>query len=377
MSMAIDRGLRSGFPVVACYLGIFLRDHWDQITSRPWWSPYSPDIKDRLEVDRDLLRELDLDWIQCSLCRSRPWREGHRLRSAGSRAFLVNTQDGTEEELVRPPIGGRHIRMLPGSIIQNPLQVEDAIPVKDASELRHEGRMDYVELLRKGPGSDRFLVAALGTPYWRALSQFFGFRMMLLNLRRNPGLVERVLDRIVEEQVELIKAYAWAGVDGIWLEECLSSAAEISPADFKRFVCRYNRQLVDQMHGEGIRCIYYPCGDVLDRIEPIIETGADCISLEESKKDFEIDISRVDEEVSGRTCIFGNLSAIGILARGTTRELRAAIRRQIEVGRRHGRFVMSLGSPVTPGTSIDRVKEYVRISREESAGPSGVDDPGA
>jgi uroporphyrinogen-III decarboxylase len=367
MSLAIDRGLLSGFPVVICYLGIFLRDHWDQITSKPWWSLHSPDINDRLEVEGNLLRKLDLDWIQCSLCRPRSWRESHRLRTSGGRVFLANTCDGTQDELTRPPIGGGQIEMLSAPLIDDSTDLQDAIPVVDASELRRAGRLDYIDLLRRGLGADRYLVASMGTPYWKALSQCFGFRSMLLNLRRNPGLVERVLERIVEERGELVKAYASAGVDGIWLEECLSSAAEISPSDFERFVHPFNRRIVDRMHREGIRCIYYPCGDVLDRMEPIIETGADCISLEESKKDFEIDIARVDELVSGRACILGNLSSIGVLARGTSEELRAEIRRQIDVGRRHRRFVMSLGSPVTPDTPVERVREYVRISHEESA----------
>ncbi|MBO3802552.1 MAG: hypothetical protein JTT11_01550, partial [Candidatus Brockarchaeota archaeon] len=108
-------------------------------------------------------------------------------------------------------------------------------------------------------------------------------------------------------------------------------------------------------------------GDVRDRLELMIEMGPDCLSLEESKKGFEIDISWVDEAVSGRACVFGNLDSIRVLQNGTREELRGEIRRQMGVGLRHGRFVMSLGSPVTPLTPISRVADFILITRQESA----------
>ena len=46
-------------------------------------------------------------------------------------------------------------------------------------------------------------------------------------------------------------------------------------------------------------------------------------------------------------------------------QLRAEIARQIAAGRRNGsRFIMSLGSPVTPRTPVDRVRLYCDLARE-------------
>jgi uroporphyrinogen-III decarboxylase len=131
-------------------------------------------------------------------------------------------------------------------------------------------------------------------------------------------------------------------------------------------VLPYNKKLIEEIRKLGMKSIYYPCGDVRDRLELIIDIEPDCLSLEESKKGFNIDISWVDEVVSGRTCLFGNLDSIRILQNGTVDELRKEIRRQIEVGLKHGKFIMSLGSPVTPLTPLSRVAEFIDISRKES-----------
>ena len=47
---------------------------------------------------------------------------------------------------------------------------------------------------------------------------------------------------------------------------------------------------------------------------------------------------------------------------GETR-LKKEIKRQIDIGHECGKFVMSLGSPVTPETPLSRVQEYVKITR--------------
>jgi len=75
------------------------------------------------------------------------------------------------------------------------------------------------------------------------------------------------------------------------------------------------------------------------------------------------------ERVNGRLTVLGNLDAIRLLEKGSEAELRAEIARQIAAGRRNGsRFIMSLGSPVTPGTTVDRVRLYCDLVHELGAG---------
>ncbi|KYH39480.1 MAG: hypothetical protein AYL32_015980, partial [Candidatus Bathyarchaeota archaeon B26-2] len=157
--------------------------------------------------------------------------------------------------------------------------------------------------------------------------------------------------------------YAEVGVDGLWIEDCLSSASEISTEHFRRFALPYVREVASEVRRAGMKSIYYFCGDVHDRLEYLLEVGADAISLEESKKNFEIDIGWVNEVVSGRCCIFGNLDSVRVLQDGTLEDLEREVSWQIEVGREYGKFVVSLGSPVTPRTPVGRVREYVEAAR--------------
>lgn len=88
-------------------------------------------------------------------------------------------------------------------------------------------------------------------------------------------------------------------------------------------------------------------------------SGADALALEESKKGFVIDIEEIVEKVNGRCTVLGNLDAMDLLKNGTEEQLRAEIVRQIAAGRRNkSRFMMSIDSPVTPATSVERVRLY-------------------
>lgn len=139
----------------------------------------------------------------------------------------------------------------------------------------------------------------------------------------------------------------------------------VGPPAFAALNVAHLRPLVEAIRAAGLKSIYYFCGDPTGKWEMLLDVGADALSLEESKKGWAIDVEDVVERVQGRCAVLGNLDAIGVLQDGSEAALRAEIARQIAAGRRNGsRFLMSLGSPVTPGTPVVRVRRYCELVRE-------------
>ena len=129
----------------------------------------------------------------------------------------------------------------------------------------------------------------------------------------------------------------------------------------------YTQNLIEEIRSQGMKSIHYFAGDPAGKLEKIIQAGPDAISLEESKKDFHIDIDDIVRQVKGRCVVLGNLDAIGVLQNGTEEQLRAEISRQISAGRiNDNRFVMSLGSPPTPQTPVEKVRLYCDLVRQLS-----------
>ena len=185
--------------------------------------------------------------------------------------------------------------------------------------------------------------------------------MTVIATRRD--LVKYACRRFLTSSIRSVHQAASLGAAGIWIEECLTDM--ISPETFASLNVPCLSPLVEEIRGAGLKSIYYYCGDLAGKWEQLLSVGADALALEESKKGFLIDIEEVVERARGRCAVLGNLDAVSVLQDGTEVELRAEISRQVAAGRRNGsRFIMSLGSPVTPATSVTRVRLYCDLAHE-------------
>ncbi len=60
---------------VICYEDIYIRDRWDEITSRPWWYQMAPDVERQIQWRTDYIGRTGLDWIALPQVRPRAARE--------------------------------------------------------------------------------------------------------------------------------------------------------------------------------------------------------------------------------------------------------------------------------------------------------------
>mgnify|MGYP000238680109 CR=1 FL=1 len=160
-------------------------------------------------------------------------------------------------------------------------------------------------------GEEYFTFMNIPSPLW-ATYVCIGFPKVLLYLYRNPSLLTCVAERILKRNIELIKTLNSIGVNGVFIEECLTSRDVISLEPFRKYSKPYVSRLINKCKCLGLKTVYYFCGDVSDRLEDLINVGPDAISLEESKKGFNIDIEWVHEVVKGRCCILGNIDSVWI-----------------------------------------------------------------
>jgi uroporphyrinogen-III decarboxylase len=202
----------------------------------------------------------------------------------------------------------------------------------------------------------------VSSPLW-CLYDLWGFDGMMAMMGERPDLVRYAAQRYLELSVQDVRQAQALGAAGIWVEECLTDM--ISPAMFADLNVPVLSALCSAIRSAGMHSIYYYCGNPNDRLDLLLSVGADALALEESKKHFTIDIAAIAERVQGRCTLLGNLDAMHLLEHGSEADLRLEIARQIAAGRRNGsRFIMSIGSPVTPDTPVERVRLYCNLVRE-------------
>ena len=222
--------------------------------------------------------------------------------------------------------------------------VDELLPVISARSLLDSGEFDLPKRIIGDYGELTFLSTILDTPFSDAYG-LLGFLGLMLIQQDRPGLFHYLLERQFEASKEVIQAWATLGLHGVYVEEVFTGADMISPHSYDEFVYAYNQPYFKYMSSLDLLPIHYVCGDVLPRLKRIVTYELAAVAVEESKKNFEIEISDVVAEVGGKTVVFGNIDSVRFGLNGSQAEMVNEVRRQVEIGKQAAGFVVSTGSP--------------------------------
>jgi uroporphyrinogen-III decarboxylase len=319
--MAAIRGSNSHPPVVIPYLQYYLPEVVEVLT------PYS---REELEgTDTALIVEalsqmhayFDCDWVRVTVDRSR----------------------------MLDRLGGRLYRLDDGPVT--------------AEELLEMGLYDVAREVTRRFRGEKFVYGRVGIPYGALFGDWSDIEGAMVALKREPDRSKRVMEDSIPQRLEEIRAWAEVGVHGLWLGQWMCSADMISEADYLEFIYPYDKIIIDAVREAGLVGIYHFCGDAIPRIKHIKTYPPTVLGVEESKKGFEVDIGRVRAEAGREICLLGNIDVYEIVEKGTPEGWAKEVARQI---RQAGpeRFIVSCGSPITPDTPPERLREFIATAKQ-------------
>ncbi len=226
----------------------------------------------------------------------------------------------------------------------------------------HHGNFGLVERLVRERGREQFIYMGVPSPFC-SLYGLIGFEGMMTGLVEAPGLVLDMLEGLLESILKRVAAFRDSGGDGIRVEEYFASADIVSPEMYQRFAWPYEERLLSGIRRLGLKGVLYFCGDCMPRLPALQQLPLDGLMVEESKKDFNIDIGAVRAQVGPDLCLFGNIDSYALVQRGTEDQLREEVRRQIHEAGEEGAFVVGIGSPLPLDTPPQRADMLVRLTR--------------
>ena len=360
------------FAATDCWEYVFIRDHWDQLTASPWYDQYSPDLERQTVWRRDVLARTGQDLLHVGLYYSLQERTNLTIDIRSDGVFLIDRASGNRKKLKPPVIGGwsrfgQVESVETTSLPKTPEELDTQVlpsQTNKAKFTKEDGSADLAHALIKEHGSQLYPIAYADAPLWY-FYDLWGFEGMMVMIGGQPELAKRACLQFTARTIDAVRQAAMLGAAGILIWECFTDL--ISPNAYEAFSVPYMRQVVNECRSLGIKSIYGFAGNPAGKLDAILSIGADALAFEESKKNFVVDINALAEYIDGRCTLFGNLDAIGVLQDGSEAQLRDAIAEQIAAGRRNrNRFVVSLGSPVTPATPVDRMRLYCDLVHEMS-----------
>ena len=242
--------------------------------------------------------------------------------------------------------------------LQSREDVELKHPLHSVEELLGGGEFDHPKQIAADYGDEYFLCYWLDASFLHAY-RVLGYQGLMLMQHDNPDLLHYLLERYLAQAREEMLAWKQAGAHGAFVCDCFSGADSISPRAYDEWAHAYNVLFFEQLNRIGTLSILQLCGAAVPRLDRMVESGAKAVSVEESKKDFVLDIEEVVDRVKGRAAVFGNIDAVRFGAGGTMDEMAAEVKRQAKIGTHARGFVVGTESPVPLDTNPRNVDAMV------------------
>jgi hypothetical protein len=295
------------------------------------------------------------DWIEVWQGSSKAWAERTEIVSGDGILYYQDKLSGVciPMHAISTPYGDELLgeaNLFPRDIWDSSSQftsyedVEAQLPITSAEEWLRRGDFDLPAQVVAEYGDRYFISTILDTPY-SDMYNFLGFRGLMVFQRRNPDLLQRLLQQRLTQSKEIMAAWSTTGIHGVYVEEVFSGADIISPKSYEQFVFAYNQPYFQHMRKLGLLPIHYVCGDVIPRLEQMVQYDIAAVAVEESKKGFRIELAEVVERVAGRKAIFGNIDAVRFGIHATAEEMAVEVKRQADIGAQARGFIASTGSP--------------------------------
>lgn len=93
-------------PVVICYEGIFVRDHWPELSQEPWWVRLVPDMERQMVWRRQVAQAIDQDWFELPGGFSVQERTFVSVQERDGAVVIVDARNGRAWPITPPTIGG-------------------------------------------------------------------------------------------------------------------------------------------------------------------------------------------------------------------------------------------------------------------------------
>jgi uroporphyrinogen decarboxylase len=169
-----------------------------------------------------------------------------------------------------------------------------------------------------------------------------------------PKVLHELLEKITETVTKYLSAQIEAGADLVQLFD--TWAGELARDDYRAFALPYLQRIIKHLHSTSDRPVILYTNGTAAILEDMLETGADCISV-----DWRIDLGEAKRRIAGRAAIQGNVDPCALLA--PKDQLQALVRQTIDKFGKEPGLIVNLGHGILPPTPPEGVEAFVEAVR--------------
>ena len=182
--------------------------------------------------------------------------------------------------------------------------------------------LDAIRILRNKYGHAVAVFGKVMGP-WTLSYHMYGVQETLMDSVADPDKLREFMKKLKEVTVLFGKAQIAAGADILQISD--HATGDMTSADIYRdFVLPFHKDLSQEI---GCPTVLHICGNTLDRIKYIIQTGFDCFHF-----DSKVDAREAVKAAAGNISLMGNINNPEVLLKGDTKTVAERTLYAIEAG---------------------------------------------
>jgi uroporphyrinogen decarboxylase len=217
----------------------------------------------------------------------------------------------------------------------------------------------------------RASVLSVQDPFRRSWNVLGGMPNLLICYGTNPKLVHRVARMVTDYTLDAIALGKEIGADIISMDGDLAheTGMLISPEHFREFLKPYYAELVDFIHGQGLKVFKHTDGNHWKIMEDLIEVGFDGIHPIQPQS---LDLAVVKKEIGDRICLLGNIDCRETLVSKSLEEVEEEVQQAIRAAGPGGGYILSSSNTIHPEVSAENYIAMVKATHRH--GVYGTED---
>jgi [methyl-Co(III) methanol-specific corrinoid protein]:coenzyme M methyltransferase len=213
------------------------------------------------------------------------------------------------------------------TISQHPAEKVEDLEIRAPSDLTKAGRIPLVlqalRFLKEEVGDQVAIGSWVLGPYTLA-GQLVDLSNLAKAAFKKKELVSKVLDKLADVLIEVIRLYKTAGADYITVREMGAGPDILSPRIFESLVQPHLKRIFADIESPKILHI---CGDTNEIVEQMALCGSDALSVEKKN-----DVAETRKKLGPDLLIFGELDAYGVLSQGKPDDVDRAVKEAVDRG---------------------------------------------
>lgn len=227
------------------------------------------------------------------------------------------------------------------------------------------GRYAAAETLINQHRERKYCFGIIHLALFERLHALRGMENTFADFYTNETEVDRLLDALEQFLMALVQRWGDLGADAIFFTDDWGSQSGlmIAPELWRKFFkARYTR-VFERTHQLGMQTIFHSCGNVIDIVGDLIDTGVDVLDPVQPGA---MDIERLAREYGGKLAFCGAIDIQGALCSGTPQQVKDEIRRVRDILAKPfgGALMLGPANVMTPETPLENLAALFEATHE-------------